>query len=225
MARAAPELSPSWARLLDRPRPRWRGRLHRWAAAASVPAGVALVATADGGTARIGALVFASGITAMFTVSALVHWTPWPARRYHRLIQLDHSAIFVCCAATATPVALVVLDGGARVALLVGMWLGVVLGCAFEWLPFHPRRGLMNTLFLVLGWYPVLFLPALWRGMGGVTFSLMVAGGLTYTVGAVIVGAQRPDPRPHVFGYHEVWHLLVVVAVTLHYAMVVRVVG
>jgi hemolysin III len=222
MARAAPELSPSFVRLLSRPRPSWRGRLHRWAAVASVPAGIALVLAARGATATIGALVFATGVAAMFAVSAVVHWRPWPASRYHRLIQLDHTAIFVCCGATATPVALLALHGAARAALFAGMGIGVVLGVAAEWAPFHPPRGLMNTLFLVLGWYPVLFVPALWRGMDGVTFSLMVAGGLLYTVGAVIVGAQRPDPHPEIFGYHEVWHLFVVVAIASHYAMVWR---
>jgi hemolysin III len=224
MARAAPELSPSFVRLLDRPRPSWRGRLHRWAAAASVPVGIGLVVLAGGTVATYAALVFAVGITTMFGVSAAVHWRAWPSRRYHRLIQLDHTAIFVCCAATATPVALLALDGGARVALMVGMWLGVAIGVVLEWLPFHPPRGVMNTMFLTLGWYPVLFLPALWRGMDGVTFALMVAGGLVYTVGAIVVGAQRPDPSPGVFGYHEVWHLLVIVAVALHCAMVLRLV-
>jgi hemolysin III len=224
MARAAPELSPSFVRLLSRPRPRWRGHLHRWAAAVSIPAGVAIVVAADGPRATVGALVYALGITAMFAVSAVVHWRAWPPARYHRLIQLDHSAIFVCCGATATPVALMALEGRARAALLVGMWVGVVVGIVMEWLPFHPPRGLMNTLFLVLGWYPALFLPALWRGMDGVTFGLMIAGGLLYTVGAVVVGVQRPDPHPEIFGYHEVWHAFVIVAVVLHYLMVLRLV-
>lgn len=224
MARVAPELSPSVVRLLSRPRPAWRGRLHRWAAAASVPAGVTLVLLARGTRPTVGALTFAVGVTAMFGVSAAVHWRPWPPSRYHRLVQLDHTAIFLCSAATATPVALLVLDGGTRVAMLAGMWVGVLVGTVLEWMPFHPPRGLMNTMFLILGWYPVLFVAALWRGMDGATFALMAAGGLVYTVGAVIVGAQRPDPHPEVFGYHEVWHLLVVVAIALHYGMVLRLV-
>jgi hemolysin III len=224
MARLAPELSPSYVRMLGRPRPRWRGVLHRWAAVVAVPAGIALVAAARGARATLGAAVFAVGVTAMFAMSATVHWQAWPAARFHRLIQLDHTAIFVCCAATSTPVALLVLDGAARLAMVAGVWVGALVGVACEWLPFHPPRGLMNTLFLVLGWYPVLFLPALWRGMDGTTFALMAAGGLVYTVGAVVVGIQRPDPRPGVFGYHEVWHLLVIVAVALHTAMVLRLV-
>lgn len=224
MARSSPELSPSVLRMLGRARPAWRGRLHRAAFFVSMPAGAALVATADRGRATVVALVFALGISVMFGISAVVHLRAWPPARYHRLIQLDHTAIFLCCATTATPVGVLGLDGSTRVLLVGGMWIGAAAGIVAEWLPFHPPRGLMNTLFLVLGWYPVLFVPPLWRGLTHADFVLMAAGGLVYTVGAVIVGAQRPDPRPEVFGYHEVWHALVVVAVTLHVVLVWRLV-
>jgi hemolysin III len=110
------------------------------------------------------------------------------------------------------------------VILLGGLWAGAALGVVAEWLPFHPPRGLMNSLFLTLGWLPVILLPWLWRGLGVMSFTLMAAGGLVYTIGAVVVGAQRPDPRPSIFGYHEVWHLLVIIAVALHEAMVFRLV-
>jgi hemolysin III len=225
MARVPPEASPSFVRLITLPRPTWRGRLHRWAAIASVPAGVLLVTAARGDRGTIGAAVFAAGITSMFGVSALVHLRAWPAARYHRLMQADHTAIFVCIAATATPVALFALDGGMRVAMIVGLWVGATLGAVVEWMPFHPPRGLMNALFLTLGWYPVVFIPALWRGLSSTDFALMSAGGLVYTVGVVVVGARRPDPRPHVFGYHEIWHVLVIVAVALHYTLVLRLVS
>jgi hemolysin III len=173
----------------------------------------------------IAALVYSIGIAAMFSASALVHLRAWSAARYHRLIQADHTAIFVCIAATATPVALFALHGGMRVAMIVGLWVGAALGAVVEWMPFHPSRGLMNALFLTLGWYPVVFIPALWRGLSSTDFALMSAGGLVYTVGVVVVGARRPDPRPHVFGYHEIWHVLVIVAVALHYTLVLRLVS
>jgi hemolysin III len=221
MSRAVPELSPSVVRLLSRPRPTWRGRLHRSAFIAWLPVGVLTVVAADGVRARVATAVFAVGIAFMFGVSARVHWKAWPAARYHRLIQVDHTAIFACLATTATPVALLALHGAPRAILLLGVWTGAVLGSVVEWLPFHPPRGLTNTLFLLLGWLPVPLLPWIWRGTGAVTFGLLAAGGLVYTVGAVIVGAQRPDPAPLVFGYHEVWHVFVIVAVALHEAMVV----
>jgi hemolysin III len=199
--------------------------LHRWAAAASVPAGVVLVLAARSERGVIAALVYSIGIAATFSASALVHLRAWSAARYHRLIQVDHTAIFVCIASTATAVALFALDGWMRAAMILGLWVGAALGAVVEWLPFHPPRGLMNALFLTLGWYPVIFLPAMWRGLSGANFAVMTAGALAYTVGAVVVGARRPDPRPHVFGYHEVWHLLVVVAVALHYTLVLRLVS
>jgi hemolysin III len=156
----------------------------------------------------------------MFGVSALVHMQVWPAEKWHRLFQLDHTAIFCCFAGTTTPIALLALDGAARWFLLGGMWFGALAGIVAEWLPFHPPRGLMNTIFLVLGWFPILVIVPLWDGLGASGFALLLAGGACYTVGAVIVGAQKPDPWPATFGYHEIWHLLVVIAVALHWSMV-----
>lgn len=215
-----PTLSPSVQRALSRPRPRWRGRLHRWAFVAWWPLTVALVAAADTGRQRLGAAVFGGGMLAMFGVSALVHAKAWSPSAYHRLIQLDHTAIFVCVATGATPIALLAMAGRPAAVLLWGVWTGAVVGVVAEWLPFHPPRFLMNTVYLSLGWFPVVLVPWMWDGLGGLGLVLLGAGGLCYTVGAAIVGAQRPDPAPLVFGYHELWHALVVAAAGFHTAMV-----
>ena len=100
------------------------------------------------------------------------------------------------------------------------MWVIAAAGITFVWMPVHPRPGVMNTLYLTVGWYPILYGVPLWRGLGPGGFTLLVAGGLCYTIGAVVVGAQRPDPWPQVFGYHEIFHLFVIGAVTLHYSLV-----
>lgn len=222
MARVAPEHSPSVVRMLSRPRPRWRGVSHRWAFVASLPAGVLEIALAAGTRARVALAFFAFGTTFMFGVSALVHLRPWPVARYHRLIQLDHTAIYVCIATHAMPVALLVLDGPLQVTLLVVLGIGAAAGVVFEWLPVHPPKGLMNALFLTLGWFPVLLMPWIYQGTDGWNFALLLAGGAFYTGGAIVVGAMRPDPNPHVFGYHEIWHLCVIAAVVLHSVLAMR---
>ena len=222
MGRDTPELSPSVVRMLSRPRPQWRGISHRWAFLLSVPVGVIGIVLAGGTRARVAMSWFAFGTSFMFGVSTLVHLRPWPAARYHRLIQLDHTAIYVCIATQAVPVALLVLEGPLRVTLLVVLGIGAAAGVVVEWLPFHPPKGLMNALFLTLGWFPVVLMPWIYQGTDGWNFALLLAGGACYTVGAVIVGAMRPDPWPQRFGYHEIWHLSVIVAVVLHTTMVWR---
>ena len=225
MGRAAPELSPSVVRMLSRPRPRWRGVMHRWAFVASIPVGLAGIVLAGGARQRAALSWFALGTTFMFGVSALVHWRRWAPARYHRLIQLDHTAIYACIASHAVPVALLVLDGELRVAMLAALFTGAVVGIVVEWLPFHPPKGLMNALFLTLGWFPVVLLPWIYRGTDHTNFALLLIGGACYTVGALIVGAMRPDPWPEQFGYHEIWHTLVLVAVVLHTVLAWRLAG
>jgi len=225
MGRVAPERSPSVERMLSRPRPRWRGVSHRWAFVISIPVGVLGVVLAEGARERVALASFAFGTSFMFGVSAFVHLRPWPPARYHRLIQLDHTAIYVCIAAQSAPVALLVLEGTLRVTLLAVLGIGAIGGVVLEWMPFHPPKGLMNALFLTLGWFPVVLLPWIYRGTDVVTFALLLAGGACYTGGAIVVGAMRPDPRPHVFGYHEIWHLCVIAAVVLHTVMAWRMAG
>lgn len=101
-----------------------------------------------------------------------------------------------------------------------GAWSVALVGIVIEWLPFRTPRGVAYTLYLVLGWATIPFVPAVVANRGWTTGGLLLAGGALYTVGAVIVAVQRPDPVPRVFGYHEIWHLMVVLAVVLHYAMV-----
>lgn len=225
MGRVAPELSPSVVRMLSRPRPRWRGVSHRWAFALSLPLGVLGIVLAEGTRARVAVAWFSFGGTFMFGVSALVHLRPWPPARYHRLIRLDHTAIYVCIAAQAVPVALLVLEGALRITLLLVLGTGAVVGVVLEWMPFHPPRGLMNAVFLTLGWFPVVLMPWIYQGTNRLNFALLLVGGAFYTVGAIIVGAMRPDPRPHHFGYHEIWHLCVIIAVVLHTTLTWRLAG
>ncbi|NCG38591.1 MAG: hypothetical protein GWP48_13850 [Actinobacteria bacterium] len=217
----ADSLSPSARRLLRRPRPRYRGILHRWAALASIPAGAVLVIGADGTRAKLACSIFALGVLAMLGTSAVVHCRDWPIERVESLVRFDHSAIFLTYATTATPIALLALDGRPSIGLIVATWVGATVCIILEWAPFHPPAGAVNALFFGFGGVVPVFSPWLIEAFTlgqGIWF---LAGLLTFAVGAFIVGSRHPDPWTDVFGYHEIWHVFVVVATGAHYGLVI----
>jgi hemolysin III len=218
----ADELSAAARRLLRRPRPRYRGLLHRWAALLSIPVGVIAVVAADGARAKLAVGVFAIGALVMLGVSAITHLRDWPIERVEGLVRLDHSAIFVMFATSATPIAVLGMSGGRMWTLLVFAWVGAAAGVILEYLPFHPPRGLVNTIYLTFGGSFLLFLPWLVDALSGDELTLLLGGGAAYTIGAIIVGAQWPDPWTDTFGYHEIWHVLVVVGAGAHYVLTLR---
>lgn len=217
------ERSVNTERALTLPRPRLRGRSHLLAAIASVPIAIAWTVLAPA-EARLAVAAFSLGIAAMFTCSALLHLKRWDAHTYERLFRLDHSGIYLAIGGTGVAVALLGLSGWQSWTLLVGMGVGCLIGIIVEWLPFAPPKGFNSAVYLTLGWIPVALLPWLWFSAGAVTVLLLLGGGVLYTVGATVVGLRRPDPWPTVFGYHEVFHLLVIAAVVVHTVMIARLV-
>ena len=213
-------MSPSVRRVLDNPRPAWRGRTHRWALPLSIVAGAWLVIAASGRIETWSALIFGAGSVGLYAVSATVHHKVWDPRTLHLLFRLDHSMIMVFLVASTAPVGLAAISGRTGAVMVGVMAAGVFIGLMAVWLPFHPRPGFMNTLFLLLGWWPVLFIIPMGRALGVGGMALLLGGGLVYTVGALIVGGQRPNPNPHVFGYHEIWHLMVIAGNAIHYVLV-----
>jgi hemolysin III len=202
-------------------KPRLRGVLHQWACAVSVVFGVLVVAVADGGRERVAAGVYAASVTGLFGASALYHRVTWrPAvRRWMR--RLDHAMIFVLIAGTYTPFALLAFDDGVGRALLIAVWSGAAGGVTLKLVWIDAPKWLGVLVYVALGWVAVWTFPALAGAIGVVPTVLVGLGGLLYTTGAVIYGTRRPDPVPAVFGYHELFHLLVVIAAALQYAVVV----
>ncbi|MFO7778085.1 MAG: hemolysin III family protein [Nitriliruptoraceae bacterium] len=213
------ERSVNTERALTLPRPRLRGRSHLLAALVAIPGAVVWTATTPP-SGRVAVAVFSLGMAAMFSFSAVLHLRRWDAATYERLFRLDHSGIYLAIGGTGVAVALLGLEGWASVALLVGMALGSLLGIVVEWLPFAPPKGFNSAVYLTLGWLPVALLPWLWFSAGPMVVALLLGGGVLYTVGATVVGLRRPDPSPTWFGYHEVFHLLVIAAVVVHAVMV-----
>jgi hemolysin III len=202
------------------PKPRLRGVLHEIALYVSVPLGVALGLLAAGTRSQVSAAIFAGAVVAMFGASALYHRPNWSPEHARRFLQLDHTAIFLVIAGTATPILLLTAHGALEVVMLAAVWTIALGGIVFEWLPLTPWRGYVTTVYLVLGWIGILAIGGLWERTGVAGVLLVTAGGVLYTAGAIVHAARRPDPWPRVFGYHELFHALVIVAALLHYCAI-----
>jgi hemolysin III len=201
-------------------KPRLRGVSHFWAFLVALVAGGVLVATAPDGRATLAAMIYAGSLAALFGISALYHRVDWrPAtRRWMR--RLDHSAIFLLIAGTATPFALLVLDGAFATGLLIAVWAGAAAGIVVELFWVDAPKWATAIVYLSVGWIGAVGFPAIVARAGIAAGALIALGGLLYTAGAVVYARQRPDPNPAVFGYHEIFHALVIAAAAAHFAAV-----
>jgi len=197
-----------------------RGRLHEIAFFVSVPLGIALIVLANTGKARFAAVVFATGLAGVYGASAAYHRVGWsdPARR--RMKRLDHSMIFVLIAGTYTPLCLLALSGVWSVVVLATVWAGAITGIVLKQVNIDGLRRVSGILYIALGWISIVTLPQLFHTMSVAAFTLVVVGGLLYTVGAIVFAVKRPDPNPAVFGYHEIWHAFTAGAGLCHYSAV-----
>lgn len=201
-------------------KPRLRGVWHQWSFVVAVGLGIALVATAPAGRATFGAAVYAGAVCGLFGISALYHRVDWAPRARRWMRGLDHSMIFVFIAATYTPVGLLVLEGTFATAILAIVWAGAAGGVVLNLLWTDAPKWVQSAVYVALGWVAVAALPDLWSALGWLGVGGIALGGLLYTAGAVVYARGRPDPRPLTFGYHEVFHVLVVAAAALHYAVI-----
>jgi hemolysin III len=205
-------------------RPRLRGVLHQYAFFVSVVCGVLLVLGASGAGERVSAVVFAAAVATMFGVSALYHritWRPGPRRWMRRL---DHAAIYLLIAGTYTPFGLLALSGAWRWTVLPVVWGGALAAIVFKLAWVDAPKWVAAAIAVALGWVGVVALPQLWHHAGFAGLLLLAAGGVLYTGGAVVYARGRPDPYPAVFGYHELFHALVIAAAACQYAAVAGVV-
>lgn len=205
-------------------KPLLRGRLHLGALVVSVPAVVVLVASAGSRHARAAASVYGASLVAVFLVSTLYHRVGRTPRVQQVLRRADHATIFLLIAGSYTPVAVVAIGGRAGWALVIAAWAIAAFGVALKLVWFHQTRVLGAALYVGLGWMIVAAAPALVQHVSRPELALLVAGGLLYTAGAVVLARRRPNPSPRVFGYHEVWHSLVILAAGCHYASIFLVV-
>jgi hemolysin III len=201
-------------------KPKLRGVLHEYAFFVSVPCGAGLILAASGGRARLAAAIYAVAVSALLGTSALYHRVTWrpAARRWMR--RLDHSMIFVLMAGTYTPVALLALKGSLASAILIVLWAGALGGVVFKLVWIDAPKWLLAAVYVVLGFVSAAVFGELPAAIGWLGVAGLGVGGLLYTAGAVVYASQRPNPAPAVFGYHEVFHVLVIAAAALHYAVI-----
>lgn len=201
-------------------RPRLRGVSHQIAFFVSLVTGTLLIAAAPNSVTRLEVAIYAASLSGLFGVSALLHRRDWPPVARRNLRRLDHSMIFVLIAGTYTPIAGVILHGGLRTAVLLTVWIGALAGVVFTVAWIEAPKWITAIPYVALGWVAVFAAPQLIEGIGGVGFSLIALGGVLYTAGAVVYARKRPDPSPAVFGYHEVFHVLVIAAAAVHYGVI-----
>ena len=218
---APPVDSDHHVRTPRRGKPMLRGVSHLLALVAWTGIAPWVVAAASPGWPRTATTVYVVAIAALFGVSALYHVPGWGQQAKRALRRADHATIFLAVAGTYTPVAGLALDGAWATTLLVVVWVGAAAGIALAVAFIDASPRLHAIPYVALGWVAVAALPALWAGLGGVAIAWLAAGGVLYSLGAVVYARRRPDPVPEVFGYHEVFHALVIAAVACHLVLVV----
>ena len=208
------------ALVAPRQRPRLRGVLHEAAFFVAVGVGIPLVVYADGARATVAAGVFAGSVATMLGASALYHRVTWSARMRPWMRRLDHAGIYLLIAGTYTPVGLLALRGAMRDVVLGVVWSGAAAAIVLKFVWVSAPKWLSAVIGISLGWVGVAAMPQVARHAGAAAVALLAAGGVAYTAGAVVYARRRPDPVPAVFGYHELFHALTLVAVSCQYVAI-----
>ena len=201
-------------------KPRLRGVFHQWAFFVSLAAGAVLVAAAPTERAAAVGAIYAAALAAMFGASALYHRVAWRPALRPWFRRLDHTMIFVLIAGTSTPVTVLGLEGVLPVVVLAIVWTGALVGALLNLVWIGAPRRLVAIVYVVLGWVGIVLLPETARHIGIAPALLFCAGGALYTAGAVIYMRKRPDPKPTVFGFHELFHVFVIAAALAHFVAI-----
>ncbi len=205
--------------------PRLRGLSHAWAFWFAIVAAVVLIVVAPDAKARIAALIYGIGLCALFGVSATYHRWPGNPRWKPILRRIDHSTIFVFIAASYTPIALLVLDGPLRIVVLISVWAGALAGVGMSIAWIDAPRVLVAACYIAVGWVALVAIPQLFSSRGAAMPVLLLVGGLLYSLGAAAYATQRPNPWPRTFGFHEVFHALVIAAAVVHFVAIAGVIA
>ena len=191
----------------------------------AVPAGAALLVRATRRAHAAPTAIYVAGLLALYGIGWMYHLLHWSPAVRAWLRRVDHAVIYLFIAATYTPVVVVGLHDAVGYWLLALTWGGALLGATAKLIRFEGSRVIGATMYIVVGWLAIFGVHDFVTKLGVVDTILMYGGGIVYTAGAAMLAARRPDPFPEVFGYHEVWHTMVLVASVLHYVLIWRVVG
>lgn len=200
-------------------KPTWRGWIHAATFPVTIAAGIVLLVVADGAAAKISSAVFVLSSMLLFGNSALYHRFNWQPRTRILLKRIDHANIFLLIAGSYTPITVLALPPQKATLLLWLVWSGAGLGIVFRVFWIHAPRWLYVPLYLLLGYGALLFVVDFFQADVAM-MTLILVGGLCYTVGAVIYGMKKPNPFPGIFGFHEIFHTLTVVAFLCHFTAI-----
>ena len=203
-----------------RVKPRLRGVIHQYAFWVAIGLALVLVWRASTAKGTAAMAIYGIGLVGLFGISALYHRPDWKPKARAWMRRLDHSMIYVFIAASVTPFALLVLDGGLAWAVLAIAWGGALLGVLLSVLWVSAPKWLTVGIYVALGWAGVICAPKIFDALGWWAIVGLVLSGLLYTAGGIIYATGRPDPAPRTFGYHEVFHSLVTGAAGAHYLVV-----
>lgn len=201
-------------------RPVLRGWSHAGAFVLAIPAGIVLLVHAQQAMARTAAAIYITTVLLSFGTSAAYHRLARSPRATAIMQRLDHSMIYLLIAGTYVPACLVGLPLRWGIPLLSVVGVGAVTGVILKLAAFHRVQWLSYSLYLVIGWAAVGALPGMIRHLPTAPLLLIFGGGLLYTLGFPVLLRKRPDPWPRVFGYHEVWHVMTILAATMHFGAV-----
>lgn len=201
-------------------KPLLRGVLHQVGFSVSLVLGTLLIIGAGGASEHVAASVFAGSVAVCFGLSALYHRVNWRPRVRLWMRRADHAGVYLLIAGTYTPICLLALEGAWRFVVLSLVWLAAAVAIVFKFTWVGAPKWLAAVIGIALGWAGVVLLPQLATRLHLAAIVLLAAGGIAYTVGAVIYARGRPDPVPTVFGYHEVFHALTIVGVACQYVAI-----
>jgi hemolysin III len=205
--------------------PRLRGLLHAYAFWFALAAAAVLIVVAPDARARIGAVIYGVGLCALFGASATYHRWRGNPRWKPILRRIDHSTIFIFIAASYTPIALLVLHDPLRIIVLVSVWAGALAGVGMSIAWIDAPRVLVALCYIAVGWVAIVAMPQLFSHRGIGMPLLLLIGGILYSLGAAAYATQRPNPWPRTFGFHEVFHALVIAAAVVHFIAIAGVIA
>lgn len=201
-------------------KPVLRGRLHQFAFFASLAACASLISNGTSGKALFSSLVYSVGLLSLFGISAIYHIPHWEPRKRAFLKRLDHSAIFIFIAGTMTPVALLALPEAEGRSLLMAIWTIAVLGTLQSIFWIKAPKWVTAIFYIFAGWQVLPYMPSLKESLSENEIIFIVVGGIVYTTGAILYAIKRPALWAKTFGYHELFHLMTVVAAAFHFVVI-----
>ena len=219
MAKGA-EIAEAGAEMVAKVKPKLRGYVHQYSFFVALALGAALVVFADGAKAKVAALVYAVSLAGLLGTSALYHRVTWSEVARKRMRRLDHSMIFVLIAGTVTPIALFAVKGTFGTVLLTVVWGMALAGIAMKMIWVSAPKWLSALIYVAVGLVGALAAGSLAGSVGLVAVSVLALAGAMFIAGALIYALERPNPVPNVFGYHEVFHVLVVVGAALDFSVI-----